>query len=125
MLFLIGMATRIEIRSNVFDTRAVVLKKKLAVGSLEKKISDISLTDVYTVDKDFSSTDLKRIGEMLAHPVTQQFSINVPLSPQKFTYAFEIGFLPGVTDNIATTTREMIEELLKVKFEDRENVYTS
>ncbi|MBU4017398.1 phosphoribosylformylglycinamidine synthase, partial [Patescibacteria group bacterium] len=37
----------------------------------------------------------------------------------------EIGFLPGVTDNIATTARESIEDLLKTKFIKEENVYSS
>lgn len=43
----------------------------------------------------------------------------------KFTYAIEIGYLPGVTDNIATTTKEGISDLLKTTFTSEEGVYTS
>ncbi len=42
-----------------------------------------------------------------------------------FSFAIEIGFLPGVTDNIAATTREGIEDLLKIKFQEDEGVYSS
>ena len=112
------MATRIEITSKVPDTRASVLKSKLAV-------SDIFLTDVYTIDKNFTSSQLTKIGSMVANPVTQEFSFTKPLAPSSFSWAVEIGFLPGVTDNVANTTREMIEDLLKIKFKNNEGVYTS
>ncbi len=43
----------------------------------------------------------------------------------KFDWAIEIGFLPGVTDNVAKTTKQMIEDHLKIKFSEKEDVYSS
>ncbi len=118
------MITKINIVSKTNDTRAKVRKEKLeAIGF--KEINDIHLQDTYTIDKHFNKRELRRIGLMLTNPVTQNVYINKLFSPGKFSYAVEIGFLPGVTDNVATTTREMIEDLLKIKFNNQENVYTS
>ena len=49
---------------------------------------------------------------MLANPVTQRALVDKPLMPRRFDWALEIGFLPGVTDNVGNTAREAIEDLL-------------
>jgi phosphoribosylformylglycinamidine synthase len=45
--------------------------------------------------------------------------------PERFTFAVEVGFLPGVTDNVGATARECLEDFLKRKFRSGENVYSS
>lgn len=45
--------------------------------------------------------------------------------PDKFDWAVEIGFLPGVADNVGTTAREVIEDALRRKFTRRERIYSS
>jgi phosphoribosylformylglycinamidine synthase II len=121
------MTTRIAIGATVFDTRAAVRQKKLQ--QLGYKLSDLTILDVYTIDKDFSQEQLEDIASKLANPLTQNYFFNTEKTkvtpPQKFTYAIEIGFLPGVTDNIAHTTREIIEDGLKVSFKNGEDVYAS
>lgn len=119
------MVHRIEISSKVFDTRAKVFKKKLEEAGFRSKIKEVSLIDVYTVDKDFTLNQLKRIASALSNPVAQSVAVDRPQASEKFTWAIETGFLPGVTDNVANTTKEMIEDLLKVKFAQDEGVYTS
>lgn len=137
------MVHRIEVYSKVFDARAVAAKNRLLKLDLVGSDCDLWISDVYTIDKDFSHDSLKNIASMLANPVTQSFVTKThpspPLSGREtrnsptnkgelegvFTYAIEIGFLPGVTDNIATTARESIEDLLKTKFIKEENVYSS
>ncbi|OGG21663.1 phosphoribosylformylglycinamidine synthase [Candidatus Gottesmanbacteria bacterium RIFCSPHIGHO2_02_FULL_40_13] len=124
------MINRIEIRSKVFDARAVVRKRKLLNQGLDGKIKDIYIVDVYTLEKKLSSTQLNKIASMFSNPVTQEVAILDPKSiPKsrinKFSWAVEIGYLPGVTDNIAATAKEAIEDLLKIKFSQNEGVYTS
>jgi len=80
---------------------------------------------VYTIDKNLNANQLKKITDALTNPVIQTSSINKPLFPKKFTWALEVGFLPGVTDNVASTTKEIIEDLLKIKFHTGEGIYTS
>lgn len=128
------MATRIEINTTTNDTRAIVRKKKLQT-IINKPITDCQIVDVYTIDKSFTQKQLETLASQLANPLTQSFHIknqnkNSTLDAKRytlntFTYAIEIGFLPGVTDNIATTTKELVQDLLKISFENKENVYTS
>jgi len=111
---------RIEVFSKVFDTRASVRQKNLQ--QLNNKISDVQIADIYTIDKKFSKNQIDKISTAISNPVTQAVNIK---PKNKFSFAIEIGFLPGVTDNVAHTTKETITDLLKAKFSDNENVYTS
>lgn len=136
------MITRITVSPTAIDTRSVTLQKKLADFPFAKEITDIDLSDVYTIDKMLSKGNLVRIADMLTNPVTQESTIwqlstsGKPFRFTKaeqvgsfvtgtFTWAIEIGFLPGVTDNIATTTKEAIADLLNVQFSRHEGVYSS
>jgi phosphoribosylformylglycinamidine synthase len=80
---------------------------------------------VYTIEKKFYFKQLKKIAEALTNPIIQTFSIDKSWSPKKFAFAVEVGFLPGVTDNVASTTKEIIKDLLKIKFSQNEGVYSS
>jgi len=115
------MADRIEVASRISDTRAEVRRKK--IQSMGFGVKEVSLTDVFTLD----STDdvsLEKVASMLANPVTQLAGINQPKHPETFDYAVEIGFLPGVTDNVGTTAREMVEDGFKTNLEGQ-GVYSS
>lgn len=123
------MAVRIEVATTVFDTRADLRKKKLQNLGY-KNIKDIQILDVYTIDKDFTTAQLEEIGSRIANPVTQTFMVKgeekrVKEDEKMFAYAIEIGFLPGVTDNVSHTTKELIEDLLHTEFTNDEDVYTS
>ncbi|MBI3380135.1 phosphoribosylformylglycinamidine synthase [Candidatus Gottesmanbacteria bacterium] len=121
---------RIGVYSKVFDSRAEVRKQNLHnLGC--KNVIDVWLEDIYTLKIKLSSFQLTQIGSSLSNPVTQSFYIQPQNSKKsyraynKFSYAIEISFLPGVTDNISHTTKELIEDLLKVKFTNDEDIYSS
>lgn len=126
------MAARIEIITKISDTRAVVRQKKLQ-GILNKLLTECQIVDVYTIDKSLTPKQLETLAFHLANPLTQTVTIKqknnslipTPSTLNKFTYAIEIGYLPGVTDNIATTTKEIAQDLLKVTFQNGESVYSS
>lgn len=123
------MAVRIEVVTTVPDSRGIVRQKKLYAHNFVK-VNGVTVVDVYTIDKQFSKNELKKIGEALTNPVTQRFEIKnkeerIKKKEEIFSWAVEIGYLPGVTDNVAHTTKEIIEDLLKVKFKNGEDVYTS
>lgn len=121
--------SRIEVFPKFFDTRASIRKKKLKGIGFLGKIKSLRLADIYTIDKILGQKDLQQIASILSNPVTQKIVIHVKdlnsLRQNKFDWAVEIGFLPGVTDNVANTAKEMIEDSLKVKFKDSEGLYTS
>ena len=120
------MGVRIEIATVVFDSRAAVRKKKISSFPFASKIHDVFLLDVYTTDKKLSQKQLETLASALSNPVTQTFAM--PFQANKlaqFDWAIEIGFLPGVTDNIAHTVKEIASDLLKVSFENDTDFYTS
>ena len=123
------MISRIEILTIVFDSRAQLRKQKFSYFPFSKKIKTISLIDVYTIEKKLSTLDLNKIGSAVSNPVTQQYMIkngkNNLSKKNEFDWVIEIGFLPGVTDNISHTVKQISEDLLNIKFINGEDVYSS
>ena len=118
------MGHRIEVKAKHSDTRAEVRRKKLLYAGFSG-VKAVELVDVYTVDADLEESQLERIASILSQPVTQQVTVDQFQAPDEFNWAIEVGFLPGVTDNVANTARESVEDLLGRKFEPEEGVYTS
>src|SRR3989338_3313627 len=81
--------------------------------------------DSYLVDSQLSKKELERLGSALTNPILETFYINELPCDKKFTYAFEIGFLPGVTDNVGHTVKEIVTDLFKLKKNSDFQVYTS
>ncbi len=119
------MAHSIEIRFTTLDTRAQVKKKQIQSLGFSKKIEDVKLVDIYTIDKNLSKKQQEKIIHSLINPVTQEATSTTFFAPNRFNFAVEIGFLPGVTDNLGTTAQEIITDLLKIPFQKEEKVYSS
>ena len=66
-----------------------------------------------------------RLAEALTNPILEKYLINKPLQIKGFSYAIEIGFLPGVTDNVGHTVKEIATDLLHLKNNSSFYVYTS
>ncbi len=130
-----NMISRIEIIATVTDTRAIVKKQALQNIPAGKKIRDLSLVDVYTIEKNLQDAQLKKITSILSNPIVQKAHISHPGGKQSvlylpkgekvFHWAIEIGFLPGVTDNLAHVTKESVEDALGISFSQHEGVYSS
>ena len=117
------MADRIEVYTKVNDTKSEVMLTRLK--ALNFTVNSAKVVEVYTVNKDFKNHEVEKIAEMLSNPVSQKHLINDHNQESDFDFALEIGYLPGVTDNIATTAKEGIEELFKSKFTEEESLHTS
>lgn len=115
------MAHRIEVSHLIEDARARVRQNKLK----QHGIKSVFIVDVYTIDKSLKEAQLKSVANIFANPVTQQALIDTFNAYRLFNYAIEIGYLPGVTDNIGNTAKEAIEDLLEIKFKPNENIYSS
>ncbi len=110
------MPHRIEVKFKVPDGRARNRQKKLEGMGLS--VNKVELVDVYTIKPDLSAEELRKVADSLINPVVMEASIGKPLAPQKFRAAVEVGFWPGVTDNVGNTTKKVnLEDLLKRKFE--------
>jgi phosphoribosylformylglycinamidine synthase II len=121
----IKMVHRIEVIFKVFDTKTAIRKKKLEAMGFAGKIKEVSLIDVYTIEKKLNSRQLQAIASSLSNPVSQITTIDKSRITAKFTCAIETGFLPGVTDNVGNTAKEIIKDLLKTEFSQNEGVYFS
>jgi phosphoribosylformylglycinamidine synthase len=77
------------------------------------------------VDADLSDEEVAAAAAgPFSDPVIQEFAINAPLAGD-FDILIEVGFRPGVTDNVGRTSREAIQYLTGRPFASGEGVYTS
>jgi len=112
---------RIEVFYKKHDPRGSAMMDKLV--NLGYAIDKVYLSDNYLLNIDVSENDIKAAAETLIQPVTQNYSLNSPYNPREFDYCLEIGFLPGVTDNISHTVRESLEDFFKKKFDNEKSVF--
>jgi phosphoribosylformylglycinamidine synthase len=117
------MISRIYVTPKVVDARG-----KLYIKSFQKlglNVSDVELIDSYLIVHQFKTGEFKKIANALTNPILEKFSINKLPDLKNFTYAIEIGFKPGVTDNVGHTAKETITDLFHLKENKAVEVYTS
>ena len=106
------MVSRIEVcfKKGTRDALGESLKKRIQ-EDLQIKVESIRTIDVYTFDPDLSTEQLKLLGEkVFADPVIQFFSEKP--AAEDFSYLIEVGFRPGVRDNVGATARKASEDVL-------------
>ncbi|MDQ5971279.1 MAG: phosphoribosylformylglycinamidine synthase subunit PurSL [Patescibacteria group bacterium] len=89
------------------------------------KVANVSVIDSYLVNASLTPEQLNLTGQSLINKKLENYSINSLPNLANFSYILEIGFAPGVTDNVAHTVMESVSDLLKRPFADVEAVYTS
>ena len=120
------MPTRVEIalKNNVRDARGERVQREIE-HFLHLPVAEVRTVDVYTIDADLSWEELDAAAAgPLCDPVIQDRGIDCPIAAG-FDWAVEVGFRPGVTDNVGRTAREAIEYLTGRKFAEGEAVYTA
>lgn len=114
---------RIEVYAKRLDPRGEVIAQKLS--RLQYNVISVVVTDNYLINHPFTREQIIEVAKLLIHPVIQSFTINEPFAPENFDFAIEIGFLPGVTDNVAHTVRQAIEDKFKCSLDPERSVFTS
>ncbi|NJD53600.1 MAG: phosphoribosylformylglycinamidine synthase subunit PurL [Candidatus Methanoperedens sp.] len=107
------MASRIEVgfKKGIKDALGDSTRKRIA-EDLHINVESVRTLDVYTIDADISNEQVKILGEELfADPVIQEYSPE-PLA-KDFSWLIEVGFKPGVTDNVGTTAKKASEDIIK------------
>ena len=77
---------------------------------------NIEVSNVYTVNENLNSDERNKIANALHNPVVDTIRIN-QTRKGSFQWVLEIGFLPGVTDNIGNTASEIIKDLINKEVE--------
>ena len=108
------MAQRIEVFTTAEDGRAKTYQSRFEELGIKAKVR---VVDVYTIEEDISDpANLNACIKALANPVTQKAYL-APVEDKAaygdFDWAIEIGYLPGVTDNIGHTASELTALSLK------------
>jgi phosphoribosylformylglycinamidine synthase len=118
------MPYRIEtaLKDGVRDARGERVKREIE-HFMHLSVAEVKTIDVYTVDASLSADELQRVAAgPFSDPVIQEWSIDRPLAAG-FDFAVEVGFRPGVTDNVGRTAREAVEYLTGRLISEGEGVY--
>ncbi len=87
--------------------------------------SGATRADSYLLDSKLSKKEIKKLAEALANPILENYYIDESPTVGNFSFAIEIGFKPGVTDNVGNTVKEIAKDLLRTKNNSEFQVYTS
>ncbi len=120
------MAWRIVVGllDDVKDPRGERVRREIR-EHLGIELEQVRTLDVYTVDAALAEAEIEAAAAgPLSDPVIQHYAVNRPLA-RDFDVLIEVGFRPGVTDNVGRTAREAIQYLTGRPFAAGEAVYTS
>ncbi len=122
------MISRIYVTPNEDSAGTLYLKSWNKLG-LSGKVTKAQTINGYIIDSDLSGEQLAKTAQSLTNPVLEKFSLDIfpgiEKNSNKFSYAIEIGYLPGVTDNVGNTTKETITDLLHLGPSTKLAVYSS
>lgn len=116
---------RIAVSSKVGDARARHYKDILKAVFPESGLEKVETIALYTVDAKLTSKETERAASRLTNPITEVCALDTIPFPGDFSFCIEIGYLPGVTDNVGKTAQETIEDATQKKFQTGEAVYSS
>ncbi len=106
------MAHRIEIgfREGIRDALGEKIKRRI-IDHLRIPVDSVRTIEVYTIDGPLDPEELGKAAQgPLSDPVIQEIAIDRGLA-RGFDWLIEVGFRPGVTDNVGKTAGEAISLL--------------
>ncbi len=101
---------RIEVGIDVVNGVKNAIIKDLGILSIQ----NVKVIKVYTLEgTNLTQNDLLFLGqEVLSDPIAEKFSIDAPLAKPFKGSIVEIGFKPGVTDNVGMTAVEAVKDAI-------------
>ena len=95
-----------------------------AQGALGMTIDACQTRDVYKVVANIDDAKAAEVQTAFADPVVAESAMNRLPPPESFDWILEIGFKPGVTDNVGRTARGALRDIVGRDLEWEEQVYT-
>ncbi len=103
---------RIEVglRFEFPDSAGESIKKNI-VEDLHVPVESVRVVRVYSILTDLPLRDVERLQQRLfTDPVIEVSTLDKPLA-RDFSWIIEVGFKPGVTDNVGRTSREAVADI--------------
>lgn len=122
-----AMPFRIEVFPVLQDTEAALLSRKLAAHGL----ACAQTAAVYQSDFPLNADEQRTLAQRLTNPVSHRAAVlphdfdHHPAHALEWDWCVEIGFLPGVTDNVAHTARELAEDLFRRAFPEDASMHSA
>ena len=119
------MTHRIEIglKRGVKDARGRATVAKVH-RFLRLPVAYCQVRDVYKVDIALSAREAREVQKAFTDPVICKSAAG-RLTPPRFDWMVEVGFKPGVTDNVGATACAVVRDVLDRPLTQLESVYTS
>ena len=119
------MAYRIEIglKRGVHDARGSRIAVSVA-RSWQIPVLSVKTRNIYKIDAKLNSRESTQVRRAFTDPVIEKSAIG-RLKPPQFDWLVEVGFQPGVTDNVGRTARVALEDILRRALDTEENVFTA
>lgn len=120
------MTYRIEVglKSYLKDSRGEKVRDRI-IKDLDISVDSVRVIDVYTIDASLTAKQVEMVAdECFTDPVVQWNSVNQP-PKDDFDWVVEVGFKPGVTDNVGRTAKEALEMKCNLRLGKSEGIYTS
>ena len=117
------MAIRLDVWSIADDARADITKRTFQ-ALISNTLRAVTVVDSYGIDAPLSRIEIAKVSRLLTNPLIEA-STTGRFIPKSFSWAIEVGFLPGVTDNVGHTVAETIEDGLGKKLPKSASVYSS
>ena len=120
------MPSRIEVamKAGLPEPAGASVRAQLA-EDLGIEVDRVRVVDVYTINMDLSKAQREQVRtELLTDPVIEDSAVNRSLG-RDYTYLIEVGFRPGVTDNVGKSSAEGIADTLGRSLQPGEAVYKS
>ena len=95
-----------------------------AAGALKLDMAECRTRDVYKVDANIDEATASKVQKTFADPVVAESAMGRLPAPASFDWMLEIGFKPGVTDNVGRTARGALKDVVGRELEWEEQVYT-
>lgn len=108
-----GAAHRVEVamKPGMGDPAGESVRKRLE-EDLGIAVERVRVIDVYTIHAELTANELERVrSELFTDPIIQESAIDVSMA-QDYDYLVEVGFRPGVTDNVGKSSAEGIADVL-------------
>jgi phosphoribosylformylglycinamidine synthase subunit PurSL len=120
------MAHRIEVgmKKDLRDPAGEHARHQI-LDDLGVAVDDVRVVDVYTIDIDLTPEELERVrADLFTDPIIQESVLDSRLASE-YDYLIEIGYQPGVTDNIGKSSAEGIADVIGRSLGEGEGVFKS